>query len=306
MGIINYSDQLKYTGKGYLDAKMMPVENVSDLRNISITQRFEGLTVTVLKDGEGNTNPQDYWLIGGVTNSCWVPKTVSGNNSDLRMVLEEGFLKLMDGDEQLGDAIDFNGFFPSQPEEPGDNPEDGDDMYISSVEYVTVDDKGEKGVFLCFTYSDGSKKYLNMSEFLGQTYEQGSGIVIDGNVISLDAAILGRIEMLEKNVSDNATRISEIQERLKEINELSNKINQNTEIIESNVNRIGVLEEKVNSLTSGVEGSVPDGKTIGLNEENALCVKVLDKEGNMLKVDEYNGDNGLYASIPVFYEDEQL
>ena len=48
MAIINYTDQLKYTGKGYLDAKMMPVETVDDLKKISLTQRFEGLTITVL------------------------------------------------------------------------------------------------------------------------------------------------------------------------------------------------------------------------------------------------------------------
>lgn len=72
MAIINYSDQLKYTGKGYIDAKMTPVETVDDLKKIPITQRFEGFTVTVLNDGK----PQDYWLVGGVANKYWVPKTV--------------------------------------------------------------------------------------------------------------------------------------------------------------------------------------------------------------------------------------
>ena len=175
MGIINYSEQLKFTGKGYLDAKMMPVENVSDLKNISITQRFEGLTVTVLRDENGNTNPQEYWLIGGVTNSCWIPKTVSGNNSDLKLALENGFLKLMDGNEQLGDEINLNDFFPSQPDEPGDF----NDMYISSVDYVYLDDNNKQGVFLCFTYSDDTKKYLDMSQFLSKTYESGDGIAFD-------------------------------------------------------------------------------------------------------------------------------
>ena len=68
MAIINYTDQLKYTGKGYLDSKMMPVNTFSDLQNIPRPQRFEGLTITVLNNG----NPQDYWLIGGTSNSCWI------------------------------------------------------------------------------------------------------------------------------------------------------------------------------------------------------------------------------------------
>ena len=31
MAIINYTDQIKYAGRGYLDAKMMPVNTVDDL-----------------------------------------------------------------------------------------------------------------------------------------------------------------------------------------------------------------------------------------------------------------------------------
>lgn len=302
MGVINYTDQLRYTGKGYLDSKMMPVEMVSDLYKIPVAQRFEGLTITVLRDDNGNTNPHDYWLVGGITNSKWIKKTVSGNHNNLKLVLEEGFLKLMDGSEQLGEGINLNNFFPSQPDEPGEMPEDGNDMYISSVEYVTVDDRGENGVFLCFTYSDDTKKYLDMSRFLGQVYEEGSGIVINGNVISLDAAILGRIEYLEKTVSDNTSRIEAIQERLKEIDDLSTQLNQNKEITESNTERIGVLEEQVKSLTGGVEGSIPDGKTIGLNDESALCVKVSSGEHNMLSIE----NDGLYAIIPIYYGDEEL
>lgn len=305
MGIINYSDQLKFTGKGYLDAKMMPVENVSDLKNISITQRFEGLTVTVLKDENGNTNPQDYWLIGGVTNSCWIPKTVSGNNSDLKLALENGFLKLMDGNEQLGDEINLNDFFPSQPDEPGDF----NDMYISSVDYTYLDDNNKQGVFLCFTYSDNTKKYLDMSQFLSKTYEPGDGIVIENNIISIDNAVLGKIQTLEESIENEKnvreTSINEIKNRVETLFETVNK---NTEAIESNKTEINTLKERVDALSSAAEGSTPDGETIGItdDEKKALYVKVLAKDGNILKVDNHDGEKGLYASIPVFFEDEEL
>lgn len=305
MGIINYSNQLKFTGKGYLDAKMMPVENVSDLKNISITQRFEGLTVTVLRDENGNTNPQEYWLIGGVTNSCWIPKTVSGNNSDLKLALENGFLKLMDGNEQLGDEINLNEFFPSQPDEPGDF----NDMYILSVDYVYLDDNNNQGVFLCFTYSDDTKKYLDMSQFLSKTYEPGNGIVIENNVISIDNAILGKIQTLEESIENEKnvreTSINEIKNRVETLFETVNK---NTQAIETNKTEINTLKERVDALSSAAEGSTPDGETIGItdDEKKALYVKVLEKDGNILKVDNHDGEKGLYVSIPVFFEDEEL
>lgn len=190
MAIINYTDQIKYTGKGYLDAKMMPVKTYDDLKAIQMSQRFEGLTIVVLNDG----NPQDYWLVGGITNSCWQPKTATSFD-DLRLVLEDGFLKLTNDGVQLGEAVDFNEFFPTQP---GTGP--GEDLYIASVDYTTKDAEGNTGVFMCFTYSDETKKYLDMSQFLSATYEAGSGIVIDGNVISLDEAVLGRITVLENSI----------------------------------------------------------------------------------------------------------
>lgn len=291
MAIINYSDQLKYTGRGYIDAKMMPVQTVEDLKEIPITQRFEGYTVTVLNDG----NPQDYWLIGGVANKYWVPKTINGNHKDLKLILEEGFLKLHDNDGQVGNSVNLNDLFP-------------DDMYISSVDYSTSDNDGNNGVFLCFTYSDDSKKYLDMSQFLSNTYEQGSGIVIDGKVISLDGAIIGRIENLEQVIEEHKIDIKDIKERLSNISNLINSVNENSKKIEQNRVNITSLEERVNALSSAYEGSTPDGKTIDItnDEKKALYVKVLEKDGNILKVDTHEGNSGLFASIPVFYEDDEL
>ena len=305
MGVINYSDQLKYTGKGYLDAKMMPVETVSELKNISITQRFEGLTITVLKDENGNSNPQDYWLIGGITNSCWIPKTVSGYNNDLKLILENGFLKLMNGNEQLGDEINLNEFFPSQPDEPGHY----SDMYISSVDYTYLDDNNNNGIFLCFTYSDNTKKYLDMSQFLSQTYESGNGIVIENNIISIDDAIFGRIQNIESSIEkEKNARETSINEVKTRIDNLFETVNKNTEAIESNITEINTLKERVNALSSAAEGSTPDGETIGITNDDrkALYVKILEKDGNILKVDNNEGEKGLYVSIPVFFEDEEL
>lgn len=69
------SDQLRYTGKGYIDAKMQPVPEFSDLNDIPRSQRFIGLTVTVLNGDNGE--PTEYWLKNGVTNTSWERKSVS-------------------------------------------------------------------------------------------------------------------------------------------------------------------------------------------------------------------------------------
>ena len=70
MAVTNYSNQFKYTGAGYIDAKIQPVATVADLNSIPRNQRFLGLTVTVLNDPDGNQ--RDYWLRTSLT--AWEPK----------------------------------------------------------------------------------------------------------------------------------------------------------------------------------------------------------------------------------------
>lgn len=278
MAIINYSDQMKFTGKGYLDAKMMPVNSISDLKNIPLGQRFEGLTVTVLNDG----NPEDYWLVGGITNGYWIKKKCF---DDLRLSLEEGLLKLKNGNTQLGDVVDFNDFFAAN-----DN-----DVYIEAVDYTKSDGDGNTGIFMRFTYNDGARKYLDMSQFLSVTYKQGSGIVIDGDVISIDDAILGRITLLETRIDEHTTAIEGINARLTALGAS----------IDTNITSIEDLKERIDALASTTVEVKVDNITIG--EEDGLHVKVLEKDGNLLKIDTNNaGESGLYASIPVFCEDAEL
>jgi hypothetical protein len=283
MAIINYTDQIKYAGKGYLDAKMMPVNTFDDLKSIPPTQRFEGLTVTVLNSG----NPQDYWLIGGTSNSCWVPKNAN-NFNDLKLVLEDGFLKLMNAETQLGEAVDFNSFFPES---------DNVDLYISSIDYTTENDKDENGIFMCFTYSDESKKYLDMSQFLANTYEAGDGIVINGNVISIDSAIKGKIESIETELASKAD-ITDVELLEAAVTEVAKDVASVSADVNVNKTNIESLQARINALN--------DNKTIGITSEGSLYVKILKKDGNLLSVGEENGELGLCAFIPVYCEDEEL
>lgn len=67
----DYASQLEYTGSGYLDAKIQPVANLGDLNRIPRSERFIGLTVTVLENG-----PKDYWLRKNI--SEWEEKSSKG------------------------------------------------------------------------------------------------------------------------------------------------------------------------------------------------------------------------------------
>lgn len=47
--------QVRYTGAGYLDDKLTPVANLSELNSkFDSTELVKGMTVTVIDDGEGN------------------------------------------------------------------------------------------------------------------------------------------------------------------------------------------------------------------------------------------------------------
>jgi hypothetical protein len=63
MAILNYGNQFKYSGKGYIDSKMAPVYSVDDLEtNVAIlsSNYIPGMKVTVLNDGEYGA--VDYFL----------------------------------------------------------------------------------------------------------------------------------------------------------------------------------------------------------------------------------------------------
>lgn len=70
--IVYNANQVKFGGKGYLDAKMQPVSTVNDLPS-EVTEIFNGLSVVVLSDDEGKQS--EYWRVNGQ----WVKKTTGGS-----------------------------------------------------------------------------------------------------------------------------------------------------------------------------------------------------------------------------------
>ena len=58
---VSMTNQLKFTGKGYLDYKMQPVNTVSELSSKFISSELKpGMVVTVLNEN-GDNVPCDYW-----------------------------------------------------------------------------------------------------------------------------------------------------------------------------------------------------------------------------------------------------
>ena len=82
MAVVYNSNQVKYGGRGYLDAKMQPVANLAALEALDSLELIEGMTIVVLNDGSGQ--PHDYWYIGGQ----WVKKG-NGGGGDIGELEQE-------------------------------------------------------------------------------------------------------------------------------------------------------------------------------------------------------------------------
>lgn len=81
---ITVAEQYYSTVQGPLDAKLTPAESYDDLKDaarIPVSQRYVGLTVTVLNTSTTKI-PVEYWLVGGRSNASWKIKT--GNIVDTK------------------------------------------------------------------------------------------------------------------------------------------------------------------------------------------------------------------------------
>lgn len=106
--VTNMTKQLKFTGKGYLDYKMQPVNTVAEL-NEKFKNNNElklGMVVTVLNGGGPNV-PVDYWYYHPYneatgtydtsTPPSWQPKRYPGSGSG-EIYWEDGAATITDPD----------------------------------------------------------------------------------------------------------------------------------------------------------------------------------------------------------------
>ena len=113
MAILNYGNQFKYNGEGYLDSKMAPVNTVDELeKNVGTLSSLyvPGMKVMVLNDEpfgavEYFLNENYEWKRVLDLNEL----TLSLDKDDLgNDGLEEVHLQLMYKNEVVGDAIDLS------------------------------------------------------------------------------------------------------------------------------------------------------------------------------------------------------
>lgn len=94
------SDQIYGVYQSPLDAKLAPVNNVSDLVSIPRAHRYIGMTIMVLNK-DIDEDPCEYWLLNGTRDCDWVKKTVGSidlsdysTTADTRNVVNEAVTEL--------------------------------------------------------------------------------------------------------------------------------------------------------------------------------------------------------------------
>lgn len=258
MAILNYGNQFKYSGKGYIDAKMLPVNGVEELEtNVSIlsSQYVPGMKVTVLNDGDFGA--VDYFL-----NEDYEWKRVV-NIESLTLSLDKGNF---DGDAEdeallqlfytnakgdlvaLGEGVDLSSLLTDVEKriEALENKEDvqveDTNTYVIEANIVT-EKEGEEGLFIEYVYNNGEKFYTNITELEPKVYSAGVGILIgEDNVISVDeewfdAWFDGKTTELKTKLADLETAISEVNGKVTtlsdNLNAISGRVTNNEEAIVS-------------------------------------------------------------------------
>ena len=95
MAVIKVDTQMYSNGSKPLDAKLEPVKSFEDLYKIKLTDRYNGMIVTVLNNVYEydeqeedyvlvSSNPVEYQLVGGITDDKWTEKN-SGSSSSIKI-----------------------------------------------------------------------------------------------------------------------------------------------------------------------------------------------------------------------------
>lgn len=91
MAVIKIDNQMYSNGSKPLDAKLEPVKSIEDLYKIKLTDRYNGMIITVLNnvfeyDEQEedyvlvSSNPIEYQLVGGITDDKWTEKKSGSAN----------------------------------------------------------------------------------------------------------------------------------------------------------------------------------------------------------------------------------
>ena len=179
MAIINYTNQLKFTGSGPLDEKNTHVRTYSELPSIQ-AQRYLGMEVTVLNGSGGK--PEEYWFIGkDKFNGTWVRK-IDGFGLNLS---DDGALTLTYNGESLSaTSASLKSYIEESIKQWGDDNyiEKGEVKIVEGVPVLTISYKDTEmapleiplGIFATKEYVDSEiEKIIATSGAQGDKGVQG-------------------------------------------------------------------------------------------------------------------------------------
>lgn len=263
MAILNYGNQFKYSGKGYIDSKMVPVNTKDELDNISKSNLSllyaPGMKVMVLNDEP--FGPCEYYL----TDSYEWKRVFDLNKLTLSLDKddigndgkEDVHLQLMYNNEMVGEAIDLSVLLQGVEErlEALENKEDvtpteDTNTFVENAELVTEKD-GENGLFIKFTYNNGEVFYADVTALEPKTYAQGLGILIgEDNIISIDEAWFnewfeGKVEVLNARFEAIETNVTTLTNSL---NAISGKVDDNITNIGKALQQIATNATKISEV----------------------------------------------------------
>lgn len=296
MAVINYSDQFKYSGKGYIDAKVAPVANIEDLTKISsfVLAKYytPGMVVMVLDDGLGE-GPAQYIL---TEDYSWEKYgSIDLGEVEGRVDAVEGELKNLDSRiKEIASKADENA--------------NGISNLNSKIEKIAGIDKLKAGDNIAFVEeTDGSLVISASVPDVDLTEVETRISKIDEAYKKADESLSERINSIAGNVSVNTQNIEAISARVsgntQQIQDVSEKVgaleetfNEYTTSTEAKIQTISgdviTIQDRLDSITSGEGDVAVDGITIQKDENKKLSVKISNAENNALVVNE----DGLYST----------
>ena len=260
------ANQYYYNGPGYLDGKIQPVETVADLDSILTRQRFEGLTVTVLRPDGANSTPCDYWLVQDPNDEpgvlMWVRKTAGGG---------ETYTFKTDTEELLDVSVDENNVVTINATDALASAVTNIDNVLNEVEQIKTD-------------------VADVQSGLTQTNEKVN--TIETRVDTLESGLTQtneRVETVETAVTTTIERVNTIETAVTTTVERVEVLESGLTQVESGVT---VLQDIVSILQSGVTENKEDISRLesGLTETNTVLTEVKETaDNNAIEIENLKG-----------------
>lgn len=338
MAILNYGNQFKYSGKGYIDIKMAPVNSVEDLetsKSILSSLYVPGMKVTVLNDSQFgaveyflNENYEWKRVINLDSLTLSLDTDVDFDENGKKDALLQIHYTNANGElVALGEAIDLStilGDVESRLDEL-ENKEDvtveDTNTFVESAELVT-EKEGENGLFIKFTYNTGDSFFLDVTQLEPKEYAAGTGILIgEDNIISVDESwfeswfdgklndINTRIEALEAGLDETDESVASLSSMLAQITGRVDAHDTELETVKTNIssalsqiseNATKIEEVKTTADAASSKAEENEGKITSLAEQLAKIrgVEFIKQGENITISSDEDGYVTISATIP--------